>query len=49
VAHYIDIVRETRPVDFLLEFVLNDSPGSFSRCGTLRRFLEGSLIRPLFI
>jgi sugar phosphate isomerase/epimerase len=40
---YIEIVRETgRPVDFLLEFVLNDSPGQFlADAATLRRFLEG--------
>jgi sugar phosphate isomerase/epimerase len=40
---YIDIVRETgRPADFLLEFVLNDSPGQFlADAATLRRFLEG--------
>jgi len=39
---YIDIVRESgRPVDFLLEFVANDSPGQFlADASTLRRLLE---------
>jgi sugar phosphate isomerase/epimerase len=38
---YIEIVRETgRPVDFLLEFVVNDSPGQFlADAATLRRWL----------
>jgi 3-dehydroshikimate dehydratase len=41
---YIDIVRETgKSVDFLLEFVVNDSPEQFlADAATLRRFLEGS-------
>jgi len=40
---YIDIVRESgRSVDFLLEFVLNDSPGQFlADAATLRLMLEG--------
>jgi len=40
---YIDIVRETGwPVDFLLEFVVNDSPGQFlADATTLRGWLEG--------
>ena len=40
---YIDIVRQTgRPVDFLLEFVVNDSPDQFlADAATLRRWLEG--------
>jgi len=41
---YIEIVRETgRSVDFLLEFVVNDSPGQFlADAATLRRWLEGT-------
>jgi len=40
---YIDIIRESgRSVDFLLEFVLNDSHGQFlDDAATLRRWLEG--------
>jgi 3-dehydroshikimate dehydratase len=40
---YIDIVRETgRPVDFLLEFALNDSPEQFlADAEALRRWLAG--------
>jgi sugar phosphate isomerase/epimerase len=40
---YIDIVRETgRDVDFLLEFVLNDSPEQFlADAATLKQWLEG--------
>jgi sugar phosphate isomerase/epimerase len=39
---YVDIVRDTgRSVDFLLEFVVNDSPAQFlADAATLRRFLE---------
>jgi 3-dehydroshikimate dehydratase len=39
---YIEIVRQSgRPVDFLLEFVLNDSPAQFLEdAATLRRFLR---------
>ena len=39
---YIDIVRETgEPVDFLLEFVIEDSPEQFvADAATLRRWLE---------
>ncbi len=39
---YIEIVRDTgRDVDFLLEFVLDDSPAQFlADAATLRRFLE---------
>lgn len=39
---YIDIVRQTgRPVDFLIEFVVNDLPEQFlADAATLRRFLE---------
>jgi 3-dehydroshikimate dehydratase len=40
---YVDIVRETgKPVDFLLEFVVKDSPGQFlADAAILRRWLEG--------
>jgi sugar phosphate isomerase/epimerase len=51
---YIDIVRETgRPADFLLEFVVNDSPEQFlADAATLRRWLgcqppeEGTVAEP---